>query len=358
MLYFFIKPVITVDSFEAELDKSDGDVRIFCQSVCQFKDELQKWCEITQKGQYLCDFEDTIGLILNDDLQIVEIKQILEKWDSVFGQLAVGVGTTKLCAYKAMCCAVHCSTHGLSFYSPEMDEKLASLSKAEGEQPAPQDQFHLDLPEFNVPEKKDEQKDTSALKNKILQTLQLMKEKSQVISQLKQTDPQAFAAVMKVVETLTVLAQNGLVKKEKLIGGLGDNAKDDEFDPEELKMGIAHEMEHTNDEAVAKEIAADHLSENPRYYTDLKNIEKAEGPEAPKAGDDNRKEQVQIQKPDGFGKQGFINPAQGKIKTIPKDQRTGAEGIAKEVRPLGGQAMDEEGAVKGITTRRSGSPAD
>lgn len=38
-------------------------------------------------------------------------------------------------------------------------------------------------------------------------------------------------------------------------------------DPEELKMGIEVEMEHTNDPKVAEEIALDHLAEDPRYYS-------------------------------------------------------------------------------------------
>lgn len=41
----------------------------------------------------------------------------------------------------------------------------------------------------------------------------------------------------------------------------------------ELKMGIKVEMEHTDNPALAKEIAKDHLFEDPRYYTKLKSIE-------------------------------------------------------------------------------------
>jgi hypothetical protein len=37
----------------------------------------------------------------------------------------------------------------------------------------------------------------------------------------------------------------------------------------QLKVGVAVEMEHTNSEAKAEEIAMDHLAENPRYYTRL-----------------------------------------------------------------------------------------
>lgn len=50
-----------------------------------------------------------------------------------------------------------------------------------------------------------------------------------------------------------------------------------ELEPE-LKLGIKTEMEHTYDPKVAKAIAFDHLFENPKYYTELSEMEmKAEG---------------------------------------------------------------------------------
>lgn len=59
--------------------------------------------------------------------------------------------------------------------------------------------------------------------------------------------------------------------KEDLIpGGKGDKANSRQFDPHELEMGIKTEMEHTKDEAMAREIAKDHLTEDPHYYTKLK----------------------------------------------------------------------------------------
>lgn len=61
--------------------------------------------------------------------------------------------------------------------------------------------------------------------------------------------------------------------KDRLPGGLADNRPDEDFDSDQLQMGIKVEMEHTNDYALAKEIAKDHLSEDPKYYTKLKKIE-------------------------------------------------------------------------------------
>ena len=49
-----------------------------------------------------------------------------------------------------------------------------------------------------------------------------------------------------------------------------------EPDPEQLKMGIKVEMEHTDDKEVAEKIARDHLNEVSDYYTKLKEVEKAD----------------------------------------------------------------------------------
>lgn len=40
----------------------------------------------------------------------------------------------------------------------------------------------------------------------------------------------------------------------------------------QLKIGIAVEHEHTSDKKLAKEIALDHLGEDPDYYIKLKKI--------------------------------------------------------------------------------------
>lgn len=61
---------------------------------------------------------------------------------------------------------------------------------------------------------------------------------------------------------------------EKLHGGAGDYHADSDFDSEQLENGIKHEMEHTKDRKIAKEIAKDHLTEDPNYYKKLKKIEK------------------------------------------------------------------------------------
>lgn len=55
-----------------------------------------------------------------------------------------------------------------------------------------------------------------------------------------------------------------------LTGGVGDATAKSEVDPVELSLGQTVEMEHTTDPDIATEIALDHLSEDPQYYTKLR----------------------------------------------------------------------------------------
>ena len=55
----------------------------------------------------------------------------------------------------------------------------------------------------------------------------------------------------------------------KLPGGEGDSTPPEQVDPTQLSTGIQIEMEHTNDLGVAKEIAMDHLTKEPKYYSKL-----------------------------------------------------------------------------------------
>lgn len=69
-------------------------------------------------------------------------------------------------------------------------------------------------------------------------------------------------------------------RKDLVPGGKGDKLDEKDVDQHELAMGIKVELEHTKSKALAKEIALDHLKEDPKYYTKLRKIHKeSEGPE-------------------------------------------------------------------------------
>jgi len=71
--------------------------------------------------------------------------------------------------------------------------------------------------------------------------------------------------------------------EDKIKGGLADNlsindiAKKFNISVEDINnqvnMGIVIEMEHTNNEDIATEIALDHVAEIPDYYSRLKKME-------------------------------------------------------------------------------------
>ena len=69
------------------------------------------------------------------------------------------------------------------------------------------------------------------------------------------------------------------VNKGDVPVGRHTDRPDSDFDADELAMGIKIEKEHTDSEAVAKEIAKDHLAEIPNYYTLLVKMEEDAGVE-------------------------------------------------------------------------------
>ena len=64
---------------------------------------------------------------------------------------------------------------------------------------------------------------------------------------------------------------------EKLVGGVADKVPDAAIPPKALEKGIAEEKEHTKDPETKKEIAKDHLVQDPQYYSKLEKIEKPAG---------------------------------------------------------------------------------
>ncbi|MEM4379141.1 MAG: DUF5661 family protein [Thermoplasmatales archaeon] len=66
--------------------------------------------------------------------------------------------------------------------------------------------------------------------------------------------------------------------EDQIPGGLADKKHAWNFDIKALMHGIEVEMEHTSDPKIAKEIAMDHLTEDPNYYKKLDEMEKADAP--------------------------------------------------------------------------------
>ncbi len=80
----------------------------------------------------------------------------------------------------------------------------------------------------------------------------------------------------RIVENLIEGVDDAL-NGDELEGGLADEKGEDEFDEEQLEKGEDVEMEHTDDEDIAEEIAKDHLMEMDDYYDKLEDMEEEGG---------------------------------------------------------------------------------
>lgn len=77
-----------------------------------------------------------------------------------------------------------------------------------------------------------------------------------------------FVAIASVVMGAYAVAR--VIRVEKLHGGLASGKKRADFNAAALREGAKVEREHTDDPALAEEIAMDHLTEDPQYYKKLK----------------------------------------------------------------------------------------
>jgi len=68
---------------------------------------------------------------------------------------------------------------------------------------------------------------------------------------------------------LSLITERFITRQDIISGGLADKVNVSDFDSKQLEMGIKVELEHTKDEKLAREIAMDHLKEDPHYYTKL-----------------------------------------------------------------------------------------
>ena len=80
---------------------------------------------------------------------------------------------------------------------------------------------------------------------------------------------------MKKVNLVSRFLEYRYILEQDVAAGVGKHkgAPDEKYDSKELAMGIDVEKEHTDNPAIAKEIAKDHLAEIPDYYTRLKKME-------------------------------------------------------------------------------------
>jgi hypothetical protein len=146
----------------------------------------------------------------------------------------------------------------------------------------------------------------------------------------------------------------GQIPVEAMIVAIADeHGVDPEKIREQFEMGVEEEMEHAQEEAIAHEIALDHLVEDPEYYTklDKANLEESEfKPHEmfdPKTG---KKEKTKVEKDHHrLAKKGYVHVDPKDIEKILNDEG-GAAGLDPFLDELGKELEDEIiKALKGMT---------
>jgi hypothetical protein len=94
---------------------------------------------------------------------------------------------------------------------------------------------------------------------------------AQFMRNLRMTMPYLVTNVTSFNDSIKILKNKGILTEADMNMA--------SVDPNELRMGIQVEMEHTDDRREAAKIAMDHLKENPKYYSDLKKsgVDKPQG---------------------------------------------------------------------------------
>ena len=103
-------------------------------------------------------------------------------------------------------------------------------------------------------------------------TIEIVKNYFTTTPNLTDKDVHAFADKIGMPPDRLETIAYGLLQNLLQVGKHKD-IPDEEFDAEQLNIGVDIEKEHTDDPAIAKEIAKDHLAEIPNYYTRLKKME-------------------------------------------------------------------------------------
>lgn len=237
-------------------------------------------------------------------LDEVEIKQKEFKTAANTG-CCIGVGNSLSEAQKALIAATLIASETLKCYTSlvediieqaKEDENQASwvdemFSKSETTTPMSdlRIEFRELLDELNTVDAVQQEaevgelergQDLDDLKTRVKSVVKEIGKKLPQLEQLQQSNPEVYHSITGLLRSVEEMASRLFTPEELsdsdlLHGGKADGTLDEEFPPEQLAEGIKHESEHTQNASAAKEIAKDHLSENPQYYTDLQQIEKA-----------------------------------------------------------------------------------
>jgi hypothetical protein len=219
-IYAAFKPTQIADQQMCALESgSSEEYTKFSAPLEQAFKDIADWANLTVGGRCVGQWGEFILIEIPID-KTVEVSQFIKKFEYTSKvNFSIGIGITTFEAYKAMCVSEHYDGDRIVMYHEGIENDL--LEKA-----GPADSLHsshdIDLPnlELDDEEKHSEhseqnQAKEATVKQKIIQTLMMVKEKAPMIAKLKEIDPSAFKAVKSLVDAMIQMATSNEVHKNE-----------------------------------------------------------------------------------------------------------------------------------------------
>ena len=208
MAFVYIKPAqFLVNFHNALLSESPEELEKFSAPLEQAFVDIKNWANQQLGGRCISSFGESICLDVSID-KLSEVAAFMKRWEySSKVLMSIGVGNTPLEAFKAMAASDQKDGDEIVFYSDELDAE-EELTKNE---------YSFDLPGLELDKDEPVEGDSSvepdgvkseddSVKQKIMETLLLLKEKAPIIQKLKEIDPQSVGVIKKVIDAMILMA--------------------------------------------------------------------------------------------------------------------------------------------------------
>lgn len=274
----------------ASLNDDAEEIRRLTQSIDKANEIWKSWT-ITTGGSTI-NLSGSQGRIKVGADHVEELLSLKEQYSAALDSaVSVGVGLKVSEADKALLFAKSRGGGQVCFYAPEIEKELQDkenenkddiftrdledLSDDLGKSEHPmQSQFQAIIDDQQREEYQkllleQETEEIRKVKSTVVGILQQVKENAKELEDLKGEAPHLYESIMSMTQALILMARQLTTPKQDVMpGGLADNKSQNEFDQNQLQQGSKEEAEeHTDNPKIAQEIAMDHLTEDPNYYS-------------------------------------------------------------------------------------------